>query len=230
MISFFTLVSAYTNQPTKTRLWSITIIPESQNKISSSSLFNKKKPFDLRIETFLPRLQKYIAKTRRCFQALFNIRFGWNFLSDHNLSGIFDFCDFFCKCCLLEELWRTGFWKFLQWKRSKILPFDRARVGGGDGGGTARRSPGRYRLIFEKIENRTFTSYFCSFLIQFDNKIACLMYSDVGVQFFFNFWYQKWGFEILEILVQIRPKFQKIMVFSITLFRSSFQRFLVNRG
>ena len=80
------------------------------------------------------------------------------------------------------------------------------RVGGGDGGGTARRSPGRYRLIFEKIENRTFTSYFCSFLIQFDNKIACLMYSDVGVQFFFNFWYQKWGFEILEILVQIKPK------------------------
>ena len=36
----------------------------------------------------------------------------------------------------------------------------KARVGGGDGSGTARRYPGRYRLFCEKIRNRTETTFF----------------------------------------------------------------------
>ena len=78
---------------------------------------------------YIPRLQKYISKTRRCFQELFNIRFGWNFLSDHTLSGIFYFCDKIFKNvgCLknYDERVFENFENCLQRKRSKLLPFDR---------------------------------------------------------------------------------------------------------
>ena len=69
----------------------------------------------------LPWLQKYIAKTRRCFQALFKIRFGWNVLSYHNLSGIFDFCDIFLKLLLAWRIMTYGFLKILKISSTKTF-------------------------------------------------------------------------------------------------------------
>ena len=44
-----------------------------------------------------------------------------------------------------------------------LPPYGQHRVGKGGGGGTARRSPRRYRLVFEKFENRPKITYFRRF-------------------------------------------------------------------